>query len=296
MEKLAAEVIQMAKHSERHIADLVHCEYGHDSLHVLMLPVAECNLEKYLSRLFDKPPHDAETGALYAPFRVQLLNWILCLASTLELLHLTGLVHRDMKPQNILVYGNNVLFTDFGVAYTCEKASGGLTYTTTGGDFPWVPLDAISYTENGKTEWERTDRPGDVFSLGCVFYEMLEMTTPYPLLKTRLPSRWRDDFFVYHMRLDDGGFIGDVNKTDEDAKIVQDILGAGHVQYAGLVKDLLTIVARDMIVPIEQRKDLKHVTAAMRESMQTRHFFPYLCCSAEELRYSSKTHPTQAFM
>jgi eukaryotic-like serine/threonine-protein kinase len=89
-------------------------------------------------------------------------------ADALAYAHMHGVVHRDIKPENILVSGGHVRVADFGVAKGLESAAGE-TATTIG-----VILGTPAYMspEQGAGERELDGR-SDIYSLGCVLYELL---------------------------------------------------------------------------------------------------------------------------
>jgi serine/threonine protein kinase len=89
-------------------------------------------------------------------------------ADALEYAHAHGVVHRDIKPENILLSGGHARVADFGIAKAVE-AAGGETLTVSG---VLVGTPAYMSPEQGAGERELDGR-SDVYSLGCVLYEML---------------------------------------------------------------------------------------------------------------------------
>ncbi len=88
--------------------------------------------------------------------------------------HAHGIVHRDIKPENILLSGGHALVADFGIARAIG-AAGGDRLTETG-----LALGTPSYMspEQGAAERE-VDARSDLYSLGCVLYEMLAGEPPF---------------------------------------------------------------------------------------------------------------------
>ena len=85
--------------------------------------------------------------------------------------HDTKMVHRDVKPGNIIVDDNdNVKVTDFGIA----RASGDSTLTATGSI-----LGSAHYLSPEQAAGGKIEPPSDVYSLGIVLYEMLTNTVPF---------------------------------------------------------------------------------------------------------------------
>ena len=97
-------------------------------------------------------------------------------ADALEAAHERGLVHRDVKPANIMVSGEgkyeHVYLTDFGLTKRLGTAG---SLTRTGG---WVGTP--DYVAPEQIQAGRVDRRADVYSLGCVLYEMLTGSVAFP--------------------------------------------------------------------------------------------------------------------
>jgi serine/threonine-protein kinase len=95
-------------------------------------------------------------------------------ADALGYAHAQGLVHRDVKPENILLSGDHCFLADFGVARALEEA-GGERLTETGITFG-TPL----YMSPEQASADRgLDGRSDIYSLGCVLYEMLAGDPPF---------------------------------------------------------------------------------------------------------------------
>jgi hypothetical protein len=93
----------------------------------------------------------------------------------LQYAHEKGVIHRDMKPGNILISNQGeVKLVDFGIATSLEHSEEGLTRDgMTLGTPSYIPPEQI---DNAKT----VDRRADIYSLGVVLYEMLTGKTPFP--------------------------------------------------------------------------------------------------------------------
>ena len=95
-------------------------------------------------------------------------------ASALAYAHGRGIVHRDIKPENILLTGDRAVVADFGIARALARA-GDDRLTRTGAT---VGTCAYMSPEQARGE-DGLDGRGDVYSLGCVLYEMVLGRPPY---------------------------------------------------------------------------------------------------------------------
>ncbi len=95
-------------------------------------------------------------------------------ADALDHSHAHGLVHRDIKPENILLSGGHALVADFGIAHA--MASVGLEQLTETG----VILGTPEYMSPEQAAGEsQVDGKSDIYSLGCVVYEMVVGEPPF---------------------------------------------------------------------------------------------------------------------
>ena len=95
-------------------------------------------------------------------------------ASALDYAHRQGFVHRDIKPDNILLEDGQAIVADFGVAHAVTSA-GDEQLTKTG-----VTLGTPAYMSPEQAMAERDlDGRSDVYALGCVLYEMLAGQPPF---------------------------------------------------------------------------------------------------------------------
>jgi serine/threonine-protein kinase len=95
-------------------------------------------------------------------------------ADALDYAHRHGVVHRDVKPENILLQNGHALVADFGIALAVEQA-GGARMTQTG-----LSLGTPQYMAPEQATGERgIDARADVYALGAVLYEMLAGVPPF---------------------------------------------------------------------------------------------------------------------
>ena len=95
------------------------------------------------------------------------------IARGLSFAHQQGLIHRDVKPQNVLMNGDGqAKVTDFGIARSLDVKQG-MTQTGT-------VLGTSDYIAPEQAQGQRVDEHTDVYSLGVVLYEMLLNEVPFP--------------------------------------------------------------------------------------------------------------------
>jgi serine/threonine-protein kinase len=95
-------------------------------------------------------------------------------ADALDYAHRHGVIHRDIKPANILLHDGRPLVADFGIALAISAAGGG-RLTETG-----LSLGTPHYMSPEQASAERDlSARSDVYSLGCVLYEMLSGEPPH---------------------------------------------------------------------------------------------------------------------
>jgi eukaryotic-like serine/threonine-protein kinase len=96
------------------------------------------------------------------------------IANALDYAHNKDVVHRDIKPENILLEGGHALVADFGIARTMGAiADAALTQTG-------VTVGTPQYMSPEQAHAERNlDGRSDIYSLGCVLYEMLAGSPPF---------------------------------------------------------------------------------------------------------------------
>jgi serine/threonine-protein kinase len=155
------EIRHTAKLSHPHILPLYDSGEADHILYYVMPFVEGESLSDYMRREKQLSMHEA----------VQITREV---AEALAYAHSYGLIHRDIKPDNILLSGGHAIVADFGISKALSEASGDqLTQTGTSVGTPayMSPEQAMGNVD--------LDGRSDVYSLGCVFYQMLVGDIPF---------------------------------------------------------------------------------------------------------------------
>jgi len=99
-------------------------------------------------------------------------------AEALSYAHAQEVIHRDIKPENIFCYGGRALVADFGIAKVigiAADASSTFSHATAVGEI----IGSLSYISPEQGSGDTVDARSDLYSLGCVLFEMLTGEPPY---------------------------------------------------------------------------------------------------------------------
>ena len=143
---------------------------------VRTIAAGEADGRLYLAMAYVEGSNLREILRSDAPLDVgRALHLVAQVADALDAAHRAGLVHRDVKPANVLVTGTpgeeRALVCDFGLARHISS----VTSLTTDRGF----VGTIDYVPPEQIEGGTIDRRADVYSLGCLLYECLTGTKPF---------------------------------------------------------------------------------------------------------------------
>jgi serine/threonine protein kinase len=158
-------------------------------------PVAHWNLEEYLDDLVETEFNPAIF------YKVPLTTFVGCLSNAVKFIHDQNVKHMDIKPANLLVrnaaQGQQIYIADFGIARAYKSAEDSFTDSPT--SFTRI------YAAPEVAMQDRRGFPADIFSLGCVFMEILSTLISMPGHNKRMELvrvRSSRDDQSYHANLD----------------------------------------------------------------------------------------------
>ena len=148
------DILKTVRH--HHVAQ-IHSTYCTErEFAIVMSPVAEMNLGEYLA-YNSRPTGDSP-----------IYSWFGCLATAFDYLHERKIKHQDVKPANILIRDGQIVVADFGISKDV------LDEATTGSIGPSIKTLMYCAPETAAEDGDvRRGRKTDIFSLGCVFLEMI---------------------------------------------------------------------------------------------------------------------------
>ncbi len=161
-ERFLREIKLAAQLQHPHILPLHDSGEADGFLYYVMPFVEGHNLRHRITRQGELPIHEA----------VKILIEV---TDALAYAHGRGVVHRDIKPDNIMLSGRHALVTDFGVAKAVSEATGRQQFTTAG-----VALGTPSYmAPEQATADPNIDHRADIYALGVLGYELVVGRPPF---------------------------------------------------------------------------------------------------------------------
>src|SRR5699024_526684 len=157
------------KRFEREVHNLT--QLSHENI-VKVFDVTENESSFFIVMEYIEGPTLSEFIQAHSPLEIDtVMNFTNQILDGIKHAHDTGIVHRDIKPQNILIEKDKTLkILDFGIA----KALSETTMTQTN-----HVLGTVQYLSPEQARGEATDSGTDIYSIGVVLYEMLVGKPPY---------------------------------------------------------------------------------------------------------------------
>ncbi|PVH94620.1 kinase-like protein [Periconia macrospinosa] len=220
-ERQEIEIIKRLDH--RHVIKLVGTYTHGPFLGLLLWPVATCDLASLMEdvdwlqkevngelvkspSVVDSTEQQNERDARLEALGISLLSYstatemaiayleksLGCIASAIAYLHRSGIKHKDLKPSNILLSHNGLWVTDFGSATDFSVLTQSVTDNGERGTPKYFAPEVAAFRPSG--------RSADIFSLGCIFLEIITLCVGYTLQETQRLRENNDRSF--HSNLD----------------------------------------------------------------------------------------------
>ncbi|KAF2125144.1 kinase-like protein [Dothidotthia symphoricarpi CBS 119687] len=162
-EDAIVEVEHLQRLQHVHIVRVVDTYTLKKELSILLYPAAECNLT-------NSPDTGTEGNGLLGFGKLYIPTFLGCLSKALHFIHEKNVKHMDIKPKNILIHKPGLLdwklyIADFGIARAYKSAADSETDSPTSFTRKFAAPEVILQDTRGF--------PADVFSLGCVYMELL---------------------------------------------------------------------------------------------------------------------------
>lgn len=159
-ERFQREIAVISRLSHPHIVPMLDAGEAGGALYYAMPVIAGNSLRHRLAREGRLPLLEA-------------LHIARDVALALDYAHAQGIIHRDVKPENVLLVGGSAVVTDFGIAKLVEDVASD-TLTRAG-----MSIGTLVYMSPEQAAGGPIDARADVYALGCLVYELLAGAPPF---------------------------------------------------------------------------------------------------------------------
>lgn len=257
-----------------HIVQLVGTYLQGRNFSILMYPAADSHLGRFLEDTLDL---DACASLERRTFLGSTLG---CLTSAVAFIHEQTTKHMDIKPHNILVRSDGswwrVYITDFGLSRSFASQGHSQTDGPTSRTPRYCAPEVYNYEQRG--------RSADVFSLGCVFLEILTTVCHIDLHVFTDARRGDGDDESFHANLERAVWWARRNLRASKPVI--------NIKRGAVADDAVLEMAVELVISMVAREPEKRPTAAqviyhLRVSPPLSTFSPMVCCRSPQEPYEA---------
>ena len=227
-ERFRQELLLSRKVSHRNVVRIHDLGHHGDQMFITMDLVRGASLREVLDR----------DGALPLD---QALDWFRQALRGVRAAHQAGIVHRDLKPANLLIEGERVLISDFGIAQSADAA----TLTATG-----LVVGTLDYLSPEQALGTPVDERSDLYTLGLILYEMISGELGEGRSGGSLSERLAQRIFAHEGSLPD---LGDgVPRRVRD--VIEKLLRRNPDQRFRSADEVLEALDADLDQPLKQEQ------------------------------------------
>ena len=176
------EILTLKKMRHTHIVTISAYSQTQNRFRILMEPLAEYDLKQFMIEC-------AKQGFPFDKTKL-ILSWFGCLLHALKFAHSNRIKHKDIKLGNILVKFSHVYLSDFSLSKDFTEEESSVTVDE-------MAAGTLRYRAPETRGNVGGRRKADVFSLGCVYAEMLTVVChkPFEELRKRCENEYKTDIF-----------------------------------------------------------------------------------------------------
>ncbi len=208
-ERFLREIQLAAKLTHPHILPLYDSGEADGALYFVMPNVEGHSLRERLDQTRQLPVEEA----------VRVTSEV---AGALDYAHRHGVVHRDIKPENIMLHDGHAMVADFGIGKALGEVEGeGVTKAG-------MSVGTPAYMSPEQAAGETVDGRSDVYSLGCVLYEMLVGEHDLPSIRRELAESLEEITTTFSYRVTSGVFLDAYLGDAEVARLYRELYHEDH--------------------------------------------------------------------
>ncbi|KAI9891582.1 MAG: hypothetical protein M1814_002516 [Vezdaea aestivalis] len=224
-----------------------HSEEEKRMLYLIMWPVADKSLRDYMLDKYGSQ----ETEDIY------FFSMFEDLADGLSSIHKSSVRHKDVKPDNVLLYNGGLMYADFGISSFTKTESG----TTEGPGTSFTP----TYAAPEVLDCNPRNKKSDIFSLGAVFYEILGHVARIVELQD---TCFGSDQFKGYAKMAKNGTISQKIKLAREAHLIAEkhepIFATALLDCLNLTEKMLAVQECDRPYAMEVVQDLQRTRTKLK--------------------------------